>query len=113
MASETITRNDLKAILNEVLPPIPDEVIKIVTTSTLTDTGSGNMTYSCPTVTGYSCVGVLGYSASGTTTATTSMYDVWVDVTTQNIRISRTDALSSSYGLVVRLLYVKDGNWTS
>lgn len=88
-------------------------LIQVVTTSTLTGTGSGNMTYNCPTVAGYSCIGALGYSASGTTAATTSMYDIWIDVANQKIRISRTDALSSSYGLVVRLLYVKDGSWTS
>lgn len=33
MASETITRNDLKAILNEVLPPIPSEYKKLLWTN--------------------------------------------------------------------------------
>jgi hypothetical protein len=33
MASETITRNDLKAILNEVLPPTPSEYKKLLWTN--------------------------------------------------------------------------------
>lgn len=62
MSSEAITRNDLKNILNEVLPPTPSEYKKLLWTN------NSNTTFAAQTIslnlTGYDCVEVWFYTSS-------------------------------------------------
>lgn len=110
MSSEAITRNDLTAVLNEVLPLDTDPII-LIHSKTFNFTGTVYMTFDVPIHDGYTCVGVIGWAAGGATSATNDMFDYNVNISTQKLCVSNNTTTASSYSVRACLLYVKNGKW--
>ena len=66
------------------------------------------MSWSCPSIAGYKCVGIVGYTAGGSTSATTGAFDMYVDESNQIIHVSNAVTSSSSYNVLLTLLYIAD-----
>lgn len=110
MSSEAITRNDLTAILNEVLPLGTDPII-LIHSKTFNFMGTTYMIFDVPVHDGYTCVGVIGWAAGGVTSATNDMFDYNVDIGNQKLHVSNNTTTASSYSVRANLLYVKNGKW--
>ena len=110
MSSEAITRNDLTAVLNEVLPLDTDPII-LIHSKTFHFTGSMYMAFNLPAHEGYTCVGVIGWQAGGTYGATNDMFDYFVKIDTQQLFVSNSSSTASAYSVIASLLYVKNGKW--
>ena len=110
MSSEAITRNDLTAVLNEVLPLDTDAII-LIHAKIFNFTGAMYMTFDIPVHEGYTCVGVVGWQAGGTYGATNDMFDYYVRIDIQKLIVSNSSSTASAYSVKAYLLYVKNGKW--